>query len=222
MGGERRKPTGGRGKGEEDPPLHVAARAGDMVTVRALCSSNPLTVNARDRHSRTPLHLAAWAGQEEVVRYLCSQKADVGAAAMDDMAAIHFASQKGHVSVARELLSAGASVRATNRKGWTPLHLAVKGSYLDLAKFLIRKGADLAAKTNSGETPLDLANQQLSTALYEYEAEIKRERESKTVVPKPPEDKKDGEQPLSRPAKRPRVVLSHLTADDEGQAEDDE
>lgn len=55
MGGERRKTSGGKGRGgEEDPPLHVAARAGDIVAVRTICSSNPLSVNARDRHSRTP------------------------------------------------------------------------------------------------------------------------------------------------------------------------
>ena len=49
------------------------------------------------------LHLAAWSGQAEVVSYLCKHKADVGAAAMDDMGAIHFAAQKGHLEVIRTL-----------------------------------------------------------------------------------------------------------------------
>ncbi|MQL77357.1 hypothetical protein Taro_009767 [Colocasia esculenta] len=57
MGGNRRRAAGG-GKGgggqEEDLPLHTAARSGDMATVRSICSSNPLAVNARDRHSRSP------------------------------------------------------------------------------------------------------------------------------------------------------------------------
>ncbi|KAJ6712192.1 ANKYRIN REPEAT PROTEIN [Salix purpurea] len=39
--------------------------------------------------------------------HLCKHKADVGAAAMDDMGAIHFASQKGPLEVFRTLLSSG-------------------------------------------------------------------------------------------------------------------
>ncbi|KAL6979982.1 hypothetical protein U1Q18_021633 [Sarracenia purpurea var. burkii] len=138
--------------------LHGAARSGDLIAVQSICSSNPLAVNSRDKHSRTPLHLAAWSGQVQVVNYLCKNKADVGAAAMDDMGAIHFASQKGHLEVVRTLLSSGISVKSSNRKGMTPLHYAVQGSHLELAKYLIKKGAILSAKNKAGKTPLDLAS----------------------------------------------------------------
>nr|DAD36463.1 TPA_asm: hypothetical protein HUJ06_007104 [Nelumbo nucifera] len=104
------------------------------------------------------LHLAAWSGQTEVVSYLCKHKADVGAAAMDDMGAIHFAAQKGHLEVVRVLLSSGVSIKASNRKGLTPLHYAVQGSHMELVKYLARKGASLSAKTKAGKTPIDLAN----------------------------------------------------------------
>ncbi|KAK2635076.1 hypothetical protein Ddye_029868 [Dipteronia dyeriana] len=139
--------------GEE---LHAAARSGDLKAVQTILSSNPLSVNSRDKHSRTPLHLAAWSGHTEVVSYLCKQKADVGAAAMDDMGAIHFASQKGHLEVVRVLISSGASFKAFTRKGMTPLHFAVQGSNLELVKYLVRKGASLSVKTKAGKTPLDL------------------------------------------------------------------
>ncbi|KAK3189120.1 hypothetical protein Dsin_028681 [Dipteronia sinensis] len=139
--------------GEE---LHAAARSGDLKSVQTILSSNPLSVNSRDKHSRTPLHLAAWSGQTEVVSYLCKQKADVGAAAMDDMGAIHFASQKGHIEVVRVLISSGASFKAFTRKGMTPLHFAVQGSNLELVKYLVRKGASLSVKTKAGKTPHDL------------------------------------------------------------------
>ncbi|XP_028123913.1 uncharacterized protein LOC114320998 [Camellia sinensis] len=138
--------------------LHTAARSGDLVAVQSICSSNPLAINSRDKHSRTPLHLAAWSGQAQVVSYLCKKKADVGAAAMDDMGAIHFASQKGHLEVVRILVSCGISVKASNRKGMTALHYAVQGSHLELAKYLVKKGSSLSAKTKAGKTPLDLAN----------------------------------------------------------------
>ena len=116
------------------------------------------------------LHLAAWAGQTQVVTYLCKHKADVGAAAMDDMGAIHFAAQKGHLEVVRTLLSSGASVKAITRKGMTPLHYAAQGSHLDLAKYLVRKGGSLSAKSKAGKTPLDLAgSEEFRTVLVECE-----------------------------------------------------
>ncbi|PRQ19107.1 putative ankyrin repeat-containing domain-containing protein [Rosa chinensis] len=164
--GNRRKGTSGGGETD----LHAAARSGDLSAVQVIVSSNPLKVNGRDKHSRTPLHLAAWAGQTEVVNFLCKNKADVGAAAMDDMKAIHFAAQKGHLEVVRALLSSGASVKSSTRKGLTPLHFAVQGSHVELIKYLARKGADLTTKTKAGKTPLDLAsNDEVRSCLEECE-----------------------------------------------------
>lgn len=120
--------------------------------------------------------MAAWSGQAEVINYLCKNKADVGAAAMDDMAAIHFASQKGHLEVVRTLISCGGSVKASTRKGMTPLHYAVQGSYLELVKYLAKKGANLSARTKAGQTPLDLAsNEEIRLFLEEYEKSSKKE-----------------------------------------------
>ncbi|XP_059657013.1 uncharacterized protein LOC132303672 [Cornus florida] len=149
------KPQGSSNLGEE---LHAAARSGDLNAVQLICSSNPFAINSRDKHSRTPLHLAAWSGHAEVVSYLCKNKADIGAAAMDDMGAIHFAAQKGHLEVVRILLSSGISVKSCNRKGTTALHYAVQGSHLELVKYLVKKGASLNAKTKAGKTPIDLAS----------------------------------------------------------------
>lgn len=47
--------TGSKKKiAEADSELHAAARAGDLRAVESICSSNPLAVNSRDKHSRTP------------------------------------------------------------------------------------------------------------------------------------------------------------------------
>ncbi|KAG5013672.1 hypothetical protein AAZX31_09G195500 [Glycine max] len=154
--------------------LHMAARSGDLIAVNSILASNPLAVNSRDKHSRTPLHLAAFSGQAEVVTYLSKHKADVGASAMDDMAAIHFASQKGHLEVVRALLSAGASLKAATRKGMTSLHYAVQGSHMELVKYLAKKGASLGAKTKAGKTPLDLAtNGEIRSFLEDFEKSTK-------------------------------------------------
>ncbi|CAJ1930938.1 unnamed protein product [Sphenostylis stenocarpa] len=154
--------------------LHTAARSGDLIAVQSILASNPLAVNSRDKHSRTPLHLAAFSGQAEVVAYLCKHKADAGASAMDDMAAIHFASQKGHLEVVRALISAGASLKAFTRKGMTSLHYAVQGSHLELVKYLAKKGANLGAQTKAGKTPLDLASkEEIRSFLEEYQKSAK-------------------------------------------------
>ncbi|KAL9230758.1 hypothetical protein vseg_006069 [Gypsophila vaccaria] len=150
--------------------IHIAARNGDVVSVEIIISTNPLSLNSRDKHSRTPLHLAAWAGHTNVVSALCRHKADVGAAAMDDMGAIHFAAQKGHLEVVKALVSAGASVKGVNRKGMTTLHYAVQGSHVELTKYLLKKGLSLDAKTKAGKTVLDLAkNDEIRSLLLEHQ-----------------------------------------------------
>ncbi|KAJ8774286.1 hypothetical protein K2173_009717 [Erythroxylum novogranatense] len=144
--------------GGDGADVHAAARSGNLSAVQSILSSNPLAVNSRDRHSRTPLHLAAWAGHAQVVSYLCKEKADVGAAAMDDMGAIHFASQKGHLEVVRTLVSFGVPVKTFTRKGLTALHYAAQASHMELVKYLVKKGASPTVKTKAGKTPRDLAS----------------------------------------------------------------
>lgn len=177
---------------EED--LHAAARSGDLHAVQSILSSNALAVNSRDKHSRTPLHLAAWSGHAEVVSYLCKNKADVGAAAMDDMGAIHFAAQKGHLEVVRALLSSGASIKACTRKGLTPLHYAVQGSHLELVKYLVKKGASLSAKTKAGKTPLDLASNDEIRSFLEESERAATERDLKSREKAEESDAKQSEQ----------------------------
>ncbi|KAH0644334.1 hypothetical protein KY284_032218 [Solanum tuberosum] len=44
-----------RQSSDRDEELHAAARSGDLNAVQTLCSTNPLAVNSRDKHSRTPV-----------------------------------------------------------------------------------------------------------------------------------------------------------------------
>lgn len=116
------------------------------------------------------LHLAAWAGHSEVVNYLCKNKADVGAAAMDDMGAIHFAAQKGHLGVVKILLTSGVSVKSFNRKGMTALHYAAQGSNIEFINYLLKKGANKNTKNKAGKTAVDLASsEEIRKLLLEYE-----------------------------------------------------
>ncbi|KAG2249277.1 hypothetical protein Bca4012_087395 [Brassica carinata] len=235
----------GGGKSGASADLHSAARSGDLAAVQLIISSNPLAVNSRDKHSRTPLHLAAWAGHSEVVSYLCKNKADVGAAAVDDMGAIHFASQKGHLEVVRTLLSAGVSLKSITRKGLTPLHYAAQGSHLDLVKYLVKKGANVGATTKAGKNPADVAgNPETQTFLEECEEQARKDKvknsQKKTEEVKPEScDVEGGDKGLKRKdsedvneegereetsskAKKPKVVLRHLQESDDTEADQEE
>ncbi|KAK9142780.1 hypothetical protein Syun_012180 [Stephania yunnanensis] len=57
MGNTRRTSGGGGGGGGGEGHFHEAARSGDLQAVQFLCNSNPLSVNSRDKHSRTPYFL---------------------------------------------------------------------------------------------------------------------------------------------------------------------
>lgn len=179
--------------------LHAAARSGDLKAVQTICSSNPLAVNSRDRHSRTPLHLAAWSGHADVLNFLCKNKADIGAAAMDDMGAIHFAAQKGHLEVIKILLTSGISIKSCNRKGMTALHFAAQGSHLEIVKYLVKKGANTDSKNKAGNTPFDLAS---SEEVRSFLADCKsasgkpvidgREKDEKAEPKSPPKEEVEG------------------------------
>ncbi|KAG8382060.1 hypothetical protein BUALT_Bualt05G0037200 [Buddleja alternifolia] len=174
--------------------LHAAARSGDLKAVEAICSANPLAVNSRDRHSRTPLHLAAWSGHAEIVNYLSKNKADMGAAAMDDMGAIHFAAQKGHLEVIKILVTSGVSVKSYNRKGMNALHYAAQGSNIELVKYLLKKGANKDSKNKAGKTAVDLASSdEIRKLLVEHKPES-----GKAVVNADKKGEKDETKTLSR------------------------
>ncbi|KAI5656488.1 hypothetical protein M9H77_25281 [Catharanthus roseus] len=248
--GNPKKPSAGT-RNAADEELHSAARSGNLEAVQRICSANPLTINSRDRHSRTPLHLAAWSGQAKVVEYLC-KKADVGAAAMDDMGAIHFAAQKGHLDVVRMLVTSGVSVKSINRKGMTALHYAAQGSHIELAKYLIKKGSNVNAKNKAGKTPVDLAtSEELRSVLLNKELSNSKEKDPQAEPNSSSQENEanaggeveDGEKDAENEkdesvkrksdegrsssevmpeAKKSKVSLNHLLAADDTQEEEEE
>ncbi|KAF3848863.1 hypothetical protein F7725_015360 [Dissostichus mawsoni] len=117
-----------------DYRLLEAAKAGDLDTVKSLCTAQ--NVNCRDlegRHS-TPLHFAAGYNRVSVVEYLLQHGADV----------------------AELLVRHGASVNVADLWKFTPLHeAAAKGKY-EICKLLLKHGADPTKKNRDGNTPLDL------------------------------------------------------------------
>uniref|UniRef100_H3D6S3 Poly [ADP-ribose] polymerase n=1 Tax=Tetraodon nigroviridis TaxID=99883 RepID=H3D6S3_TETNG len=139
-----------------DYRLLEAAKAGDLDTVKSLCT--PQNVNCRDlegRHS-TPLHFAAGYNRVSVVEYLLHHGADVHAKDKGGLVPLHNACSYGHYEVAELLVRHGASVNVADLWKFTPLHeAAAKGKY-EICKLLLKHGADPTKKNRDGNTPLDL------------------------------------------------------------------
>ncbi|MBN3319285.1 TNKS1 protein, partial [Atractosteus spatula] len=142
-----------------DYRLLEAAKAGDLDTVKQLCS--PQNVNCRDlegRHS-TPLHFAAGYNRVSVVEYLLHHGADVHAKDKGGLVPLHNACSYGHYEVAELLVRHGASVNVADLWKFTPLHeAAAKGKY-EICKLLLKHGADPTKKNRDGNTPLDMVKE---------------------------------------------------------------
>jgi ankyrin repeat protein len=129
---------------------HVAARAGDLVTLEALLSQDPHLVSAVDENGRTPLHIAAAAGQEEAVRLLLQRGADVNAADAAGMSAVDLAffaeRASGTARLTRLLVSEGAEfdANATFRRA-RRLDLVISPGNVEMTRFLVEQGADVNA-----------------------------------------------------------------------------
>ncbi|OXB59005.1 hypothetical protein ASZ78_002489, partial [Callipepla squamata] len=167
-----------------DYRLLEASKAGDLETVKQLCS--PQNVNCRDlegRHS-TPLHFAAGYNRVSVVEYLLHHGADVHAKDKGGLVPLHNACSYGHYEVAELLVRHGASVNVADLWKFTPLHeAAAKGKYeicklllkflfiesqflfpvlfsaagynnLEVAEYLLEHGADVNAQDKGGLIPL--------------------------------------------------------------------
>uniref|UniRef100_A0A452RCP9 Poly [ADP-ribose] polymerase n=1 Tax=Ursus americanus TaxID=9643 RepID=A0A452RCP9_URSAM len=149
-----------------DYRLLEASKAGDLETVKQLCS--PQNVNCRDlegRHS-TPLHFAAGYNRVSVVEYLLHHGADVHAKDKGGLVPLHNACSYGHYEVAELLVRHGASVNVADLWKFTPLHeAAAKGKY-EICKLLL-KHVDIAALLIKYNTCVNATDKWAFTPLHE-------------------------------------------------------
>jgi ankyrin repeat protein len=128
-----------------DPPLHAAARKGQLAVARFLIE-NGADLGLRDSGSYTPLHRAVEGGHKAMAEMLLAAGANADAAGYSDKRPLHLAAFWGFTEIAKVLLAAGADVNAAARGG-TPLHEAIPRERMPMIDLLLDSGADLEAKT---------------------------------------------------------------------------
>ena len=140
-----------------DTCLHVAARKGDVKTVKVImekCGDSLLEM--RDKNERSTLHVAAINGNAEVMKILLSYKPDV--LAIDDRGKcpLHIAAENDNLECAQLLIEADKDcVNYTDFMWRTPLHLSsVYCHDLKVIKLLLQNGADVNARDDRRWTPL--------------------------------------------------------------------
>jgi ankyrin repeat protein len=130
------------GQAKSDPELVVAAREGDLETVRALLAKRT-NVNAAARDGATAVLWAAHHANLPMVRALVAAGANVNVPNRYGMTPLLEASRTGDTPMIAELLKAGADIKeSAHPEGETPLMAASRTGKLDAVALLLKAGAD--------------------------------------------------------------------------------
>ena len=136
-------------------PLHLAAIAGHLETIRAL-QAQGAQQNIEDSSKNLPIHYAAWDGHFEVVENFVSD-ANINAQGYLGRTPLAISALRGHENITRLLLARKAGVDLADDEGMTPLMYAVQMNKATIAKLLMENDANVHAKDNEHRTTLHRA-----------------------------------------------------------------
>ncbi|KAL4646052.1 espin-like [Arapaima gigas] len=138
----------------------LAARQGDVQTLREQLAQNLLTADVRDPLGASAVHHAARSGRLSCVRYLVEEAGLAGdCRARNGASPAHDAVATGHLECAQWLVGRGGC-RAQDRDhfGATILHLASRFSHYDIIDWLLKSGeGDPCVATDTGALPVHYA-----------------------------------------------------------------
>lgn len=132
-----------------DAPLHVAARHGDLACLQLLLHHGA-DMCVVEEFGRTPLHCAVAHGHFDCVAYLLDVGGDsvLNAGDHDGDTALHYAALAGNEAIVKLLLESAANVFSANAQNETPYDIALREKQQQCA-FLISQ----YYLTNTKETP---------------------------------------------------------------------
>lgn len=144
-----------------DPALVVAARDGDLDTVRTLIAKH-VNVNETARDGSTALLWAVYQSNVPMARSLLGAGANFTTANHYGVTPLLQASRTGDAPMIAELMKAGADVkRAVHPEGETPLMAAARTGKMDAVELLLEAGSDVnAADSYQNETALMRASEE--------------------------------------------------------------
>jgi ankyrin repeat protein len=139
-------------------PVADAARAGDVVKVRALLKQGA-DASAPHADGMTPLHWAAERGDAAMADALIRAGANLTAETrLGQYTPLHLAARNGSAAVVAAIAKAGANVMTPTASGTTALHLAAGAGSAAAVTALTSAGANVNARENvNGQTPLVFA-----------------------------------------------------------------
>ena len=130
----------------------VAARDGDVATLRSLAAGGWQAGGEADRHGSTAMMWAAGGGHLAA----CMLLSELGASPLarqkkDGRTAMHWAARNGQLDVCMWLVEQGCEPDLPTHDGTTPLHWAVWQGQLAVCKYLVGAGlADVHARNSYG------------------------------------------------------------------------
>uniref|UniRef100_A0A8C3S458 Espin n=1 Tax=Chelydra serpentina TaxID=8475 RepID=A0A8C3S458_CHESE len=138
----------------------LAARQGDVDTLKSLQAEGLLQPGLRDALGASPAHHAARAGKLNCLRYLVEEAALRGnSRARNGASPGHDAAATGNLACLQWLLTqGGCCVQDTDNSGATILHLAARFGHHEVIDWLLRfGGSDPMIATDTGALPVHYA-----------------------------------------------------------------
>ena len=120
------------------PPLHMAAKAGDLMIVQFIMEQVGYT-NIFNRYGNTPIHEAAENGHLEVVKYLLDCNCIPNIQGNAKLTPLHLAAINGHAEIVKALTTCTPRYNATDmvdENHLTPIHYAARSGHTEVAKIL--------------------------------------------------------------------------------------
>jgi uncharacterized protein len=134
-------------------PLHVAANAGDIASIKQLVADCG-NINQRDDHQATPLHYAAWMADTNTIKTLVNFGADVNALDADGDPPLQWAIDTPNIENVKMLVKLKTNLARKNNSGKTLLQFAITKGEIEIVKLLVAAGADMNVPDSDGVTPL--------------------------------------------------------------------
>uniref|UniRef100_UPI00398E3AE0 espin-like protein n=1 Tax=Pristiophorus japonicus TaxID=55135 RepID=UPI00398E3AE0 len=137
----------------------LAAKDGDLETLKSLDASGSLNENIEDHLGASPVHHAARAGRLDCLKFLITQaKLPANKRAKNGATPTHDAAATGNLPSLQWLTSVGGcDIQDRDDYGASVLHLAARFGRLDTVRWLLQAGCDPMMETDNGAVPAHYA-----------------------------------------------------------------